>query len=353
RDVDAINTEQLQKLPARRRVFKAKTSGKKKMVELLRKSVLADDELQLKKGARTIFVKNNFEKGYINGTLGSVDGYSEEGYPVIKTMQGRKIVAEPETWFIEDDRGRQISSFTQVPLKLAWAITVHKSQGMTLEAAEVDLAKAFEKGQGYVALSRLKAMNGLNLLGLNDVALQVDPLVCRADERFLELSAAADRHFKTRELEEDSISFIKSCGGVTNPAEVKQKYSKRGKTGKRTSDKEATKMPGQSTYLKTAGYVQKELSIEEIAFDRSLAKSTVIGHIRKIGKLYPQIDLSKYKPDDSIIKQVQLVYDKLLADGNEDCFRKDGEMKTGALYAALKGRISYEDINLALAFVEP
>lgn len=96
--------------------------------------------------------------------------------PVVRLNSGREVVAEPEEWIIEDETGEVLASYEQVPLCLAWAITIHKSQGMTLDAAEIDLSRTFELGQGYVALSRLKSLSGLQLLGMNDMSLQLDPL---------------------------------------------------------------------------------------------------------------------------------------------------------------------------------
>src|SRR5258708_28025312 len=73
----------------------------------------------------------------------------------------------------------------QLPLRLAWAITIHKSQGMTLDAAEIDLSKSFTPGMGYVALSRVKNLKGLNLLGLNQMALTINQDVAQKDKEFL------------------------------------------------------------------------------------------------------------------------------------------------------------------------
>ena len=135
-----------------------------------------------------IFVKNNPQKGYFNGTTGEVVKFDErDGFPVVKTREGNMIKAEPENRSIEN-ASEIIAVVKQVPLKLAWAITVHKSQGMTLDAAEMDLTKVFEPGQAYVALSRLRSLDGLKLLGINEQGLSAHPLVLRADAYFQKMS---------------------------------------------------------------------------------------------------------------------------------------------------------------------
>ena len=106
------------------------------------------------------------------------------------TRSGKRIFAEPATWKI-DEGGKERASITQVPLRLAWAMTVHKSQGMSLDAAVIDLSRAFEYGQGYVALSRLRSLSGLHLLGLNERALRVHPAAVEKDAEFRAASEAA------------------------------------------------------------------------------------------------------------------------------------------------------------------
>src|SRR5690606_28845429 len=86
--------------------------------------------------------------------------------PVVKMTTGGQIMVEPESWAILDESGEEIASVIQIPLRLAWSITVHKSQGMTLDRAEIDLTGTFESGQGYVALSRLRSLEGMRVLGL-------------------------------------------------------------------------------------------------------------------------------------------------------------------------------------------
>src|SRR3569832_272558 len=131
---------------------------------------------------------------FVNGTLGKVTSFSSSGAPVVKTRSGKKIVAEPMEWPLEED-GKVKAKLVQVPLRLAWAITVHKSQGMSLDSAVIDLSQAFEYGQGYVALSRVRTLDGLFLLGFNERALEVHPEVLEKDSGFREQSYATAEAF--------------------------------------------------------------------------------------------------------------------------------------------------------------
>jgi len=212
-DVDKINNSRLAELDGKSRFFKAKTSGEKLVLNALKKQVLTPLEMQLKIGAKVMFVKNNPDKNYINGTLGEVIKYSKLGFPIVKTLDNDEIIASTEEWSIENELGKTIASFKQIPLRLAWAITIHKSQGMTLSAAKLDLSKTFEKGQGYVALSRLKDINRLQLTDFNQTALSVDSLAFKADKRFQELSNQLDDSIETNDLVTESKTFIRSVGG--------------------------------------------------------------------------------------------------------------------------------------------
>ena len=106
-------------------------------------------------------------------------------------------MASPESWAVEDE-GKVLAKISQVPLRLAWAITVHKSQGMSLDAAEIDLSKCFELGMGYVALSRVRSLDGIKLMGINEVALRVNEDVVKKDKEFRELSKKLEKTVKKR-----------------------------------------------------------------------------------------------------------------------------------------------------------
>jgi len=183
-DVDRINEQELDQLEGETVFFDSYNDGAKKHQERIFKTSLVSPELKLKIGALVIFVKNNYEKGFINGTLGKIIAFDKYNRaPVVKIFSGRRIIAERERWEVENDQGEVTATVKQIPLRLAWALTVHKSQGMTLEGAEIDLSKTFEIGQGYVALSRVRSIKGLRLLGLNDIALMVDQMVLENDKK--------------------------------------------------------------------------------------------------------------------------------------------------------------------------
>lgn len=194
-DVNEENSRELARLPGKEKHYRMESRGIPAIVEALKKGCLAPEVLILKKGAAIMFVKNNFEKGYVNGTLGVIDDFDEFGSPIVNSFNGKKFIADPASWSIEEN-GKVIAEITQIPLRLAWAITVHKSQGMTLDAAEIDLSSAFEKGMGYVALSRVRSFSGIKLLGFNEIALRVSPEILSFDRELKKLSEKTVEEFR-------------------------------------------------------------------------------------------------------------------------------------------------------------
>jgi ATP-dependent DNA helicase PIF1 len=200
-NVDHINTGELARLGGAPKKFYMQTKGSPALVEGLKRNCLSPELLELKVGARVLFTKNSLDGAYVNGTMGEVVEFSRMStYPVVKTTAGKHIEAVPEDWSVKDNN-ISLAEISQVPLRLAWAITVHKSQGMSLDAAVIDLSKAFEYGQGYVALSRVRTLGGLYLHGFNERALEVHPEVLDVDSLFRENSDAT------------AEAFIKASGG--------------------------------------------------------------------------------------------------------------------------------------------
>jgi len=172
-DVDKLNDSKLDLLEGDELFYTQTTTGSKNYVESLQRSVLAPATLRIKKGALVMAVKNSLERKYVNGSIGTVmDFEAGTEYPVVEFRNGKVITMQPDTWELRDGDKKR-ASISQIPLRLAWAITVHKSQGMTLDAARIDLRKAFVEGMGYVALSRVKNLNNLYLSGINQMALRV------------------------------------------------------------------------------------------------------------------------------------------------------------------------------------
>lgn len=190
-DVDAINNIELSKIDSEEHSYKMTSSGDRVLLEFLTKNCLAPKNLVLKIGAQVMFVKNKFADDrviYVNGSMGKIIGFDGENFPIVELTSGSEVVAKPDAWTVDDDE-TILAKITQIPLRLAWAITVYKSQGMTLESAEIDLSRAFNYGMGYVALSRLTKLDGLCLLGINEMACKVDPQVFSYDKELLKLSS--------------------------------------------------------------------------------------------------------------------------------------------------------------------
>lgn len=190
-DVDKMNEAKLAELEGDEITYEQTTTGSESYVDSLQRSVLAPSALKLKKGALVMAVKNSTERKYVNGSLGTVidfEPYTE--YPIVEFKNGKEVSMVPDTWELRDGDKKR-ASITQIPLRLAWAITVHKSQGMTLDAARIDLRRAFVEGMGYVALSRVKNLNNLYLTGINQMALRVSEDAQTIDE-LLRSKAAAD-----------------------------------------------------------------------------------------------------------------------------------------------------------------
>ncbi len=181
-DVDRINEARLDELSGDELFYTQTTTGAANYVENLQRSVLAPGVLRLKKGALVMSVKNALDRKYANGSIGTIiDFEPATEYPIVEFRNGRVVSMQPDTWELRDGDKKR-ASISQIPLRLAWAITVHKSQGMTLDAARIDLRKAFVEGMGYVALSRVKNVESLYLTGINRMALQISEDAQNIDE---------------------------------------------------------------------------------------------------------------------------------------------------------------------------
>lgn len=194
-DVDTLNEARLAEIEEDEVSYERLEKGAKSYVESLERSVLAPSVLKLKQGALVMAVRNSTDRKYVNGSVGTVVAFDNDtNYPIVAFRHGKEVLIEPETWELRDgDVSR--ATITQLPLRLAWAITVHKSQGMTLDSARMNLAKAFVEGMGYVALSRVRSLDSLYLTGLNQMALRVSEEAMAIDAYLREKSADDNRSF--------------------------------------------------------------------------------------------------------------------------------------------------------------
>ena len=322
-DVDRINNDELSKINNTAQLFTHKSEGTAKNIEKIFKSSLVLEAISLKKDAVVMFIKNNYDLGYVNGTTGVVVDFDKEtGSPLVKTSYGAIINVGLEDWTIENDSGNIIARVMQIPLKLAWAITIHKSQGMTLDSAEIDLSKTFEVGQGYVALSRIKNIDGLRLMGLNDKALTVDPLILHIDDRIKAASKKASDEISalsTENLEEIFKSYMLSIDGVIDATQI-QEQEKVLKSEKKVISKNPT-----PTHIQTKELLETSNSIDELATKRGMSEGTIIKHLSVLKEENPDIDLDKFMPDLKTIELVKNALVKIKERNNQDDFSEDGK----------------------------
>ncbi|MBI2476473.1 MAG: AAA family ATPase [Candidatus Taylorbacteria bacterium] len=345
-DVDHINTAALAKLPGRPSVFVMTGVGPEPLVLSLKRGCLSPETLSLKVGARVMFTKNDtITRQFANGTLGTVTGFAKEGglpaasaqvgAPIVRTNAGRTVFAEPMEWRLEDG-GRVLARITQVPLRLAWAITVHKSQGMSLDAAHMNLADAFEYGQGYVALSRVRTLAGLSLAGLNARALEVHPEIRAKDGEFRAAAAAARERFRAMPPEELAAfhkNFIKACGGSLEP--VVSGGRPRPATAKKLSTQEVTR-----------ALLPRGLSLSDMARERNITAGSIIAHLESLakkGNVDPFRDCAHLLPEAGRFEKIKRAFE--IAD------KKDGTKLLAPVRALLGDDFSYNELRLARLFL--
>ncbi len=279
RQVDYINETELEKLDSKPYTFVAAVTG-----TFPEESYPTADSLTLKKGAQVMFIKNDPERRFINGTLGEVKSIDKNSIAVRLAESGTVIDVEPMEWqniryqFDEESKeisSKQIGRFKQYPLKAAWAITVHKSQGLTFDKAIIDVHAAFSPGQAYVALSRCRTLDGLVLgspvsasVFMRDNA--VDAYMNYISRPVEELAfSSCYEHFEYEKKPESED--VASASKVNKDKPKKEKKEElRDDTGKKLNTFEY------SYWLYNQGN-----TVEQIAEKRGLNQNTIEGHLAR------------------------------------------------------------------------
>jgi ATP-dependent exoDNAse (exonuclease V) alpha subunit len=323
-NVDLINRKAFDALKGDTYTYEMITKGKGPILEALKNNCLADEVLDLKVGAKVICIKNDAERRYVNGSMGEVVDFETDDSPVVLLASGKRVTIKADTWRIEED-GKVKAEICQLPVKLAWAITVHKSQGMTLEKAEIDLSRAFASGQGYVALSRLKSLDGLHLVGFNPQALQVSEIVREADYSFRKKSEQAEfaiLKYKTSDLTKLHEKFLEEVGGSIDELDDDKIEELQEKTKSHTVTQEMLK----------SGAVLKE-----IATARGLSVDTIIGHIEKLKELGEEVELKHVLPPKKDLTAIKKAFVEL------------DTTKLTPVFDHLKGRYTFHQLRLVRA----
>lgn len=171
--VDDFNDMKLDALKTEINTYEYSSTGT--ISPSLLKSCSIKETLRLGIGAQVLLIYNmDLMSGLVNGSRGNIIGFSFDKLPIVEFLNGITLVIQPYVWEIKQNK-TMIGTITQIPLRLAYAITIHKSQGMTLDSVLVNLKGVFEKGQAYVALSRVKTMENLVILNLKENSFKIHP----------------------------------------------------------------------------------------------------------------------------------------------------------------------------------
>jgi hypothetical protein len=335
-DVDRLNQERLDQLPGPAVAHGMTGTGAPVLIDALKRGCLSPERLVLKAGAVVMGTKNLPAAGIANGTLGVVVGFERgTNNPRIETYDGRTLTVAPAEWAVEEG-GKVRAKVTQVPLRLAWAITVHKSQGMSMDAAAIDLSRAFEYGQGYVALSRVRRLSGLYVLGWSEPALLVHPDVARKDAEFRRLSEDASVAFDLLDESGERLdlekNFVRASGGTHREAGA-------GGALPEAAPRRAAK---ESTFEKSLALLKAGKDARESALDRGLTYGTICTHVEKLAQTG---HLSAEEVEQAMPAELRTALPKL-----RDLFAQFGHAQLTPIFTKMKGKHSYDDLHLARAW---
>lgn len=338
RQVDYVNETELEKLDSKPYTFVAAVTG-----TFPEESYPTANSLTLKKGAQVMFIKNDPERRFINGTLGEVKSIDKNSIAVRLAESGTIIDVEPMEWqniryqFDEESKeisSKQIGRFKQYPLKAAWAITVHKSQGLTFDKAIIDVHAAFSPGQAYVALSRCRTLDGLVLSSPVSASVfmrgnAVDAYMNYISRPVEELAFSSCYEYFEYEKKPDpeEVAPVKKVKVNQEKPKKVNKEEPRDDTGKKLNTFEY------SYWLYNQGN-----TVEQIAEKRGLNQSTIEGHLARY-VASGDIDVHEFVDGDTLQKVEAY------------CMEHPEEKALKPIFEHFDAKIPYNVLRMAIAAI--
>lgn len=338
RQVDYVNETELEKLDSKPYTLVAAVTG-----TFPEESYPTADSLTLKKGAQVMFIKNDPERRFINGTLGEVKSIDKNSIAVRLAESGTVIDVEPIEWqniryqFDEESKeisSKQIGRFKQYPLKAAWAITVHKSQGLTFDKAIIDVHAAFSPGQAYVALSRCRTLDGLVLgspvsasVFMRDNAVDAYMNYISRPVEELAFSSCYEYFEYEKKPDPEEVAPVKKVKVNQEKPKKVNKEEPRDDTGKKLSTFEC------SYRLYNQGN-----TVEQIAEKRGLNQSTIEGHLARY-VASGDIDVHEFVDGDTLQKVEAY------------CMEHPEEKALKPIFEHFDAKIPYNVLRMAIAAI--
>ena len=338
RQVDYVNETELEKLDSKPYTFVAAVTG-----TFPEESYPTANILTLKKGAQVMFIKNDPDRRFINGTLGEVKSIDKNSIAVRLAESGTVIDVEPMEWqniryqFDEESKeisSKQIGRFKQYPLKAAWAITVHKSQGLTFDKAIIDVHAAFSPGQAYVALSRCRTLDGLVLSSpvsasvfMRDNAVDAYMNYISRPVEELAFSSCYEYFEYEKKPEPEVVAPVEKVKVNKEKPKKEQKEELRDDTGKKLNTFEY------SYWLYNQGN-----TIEQIAEIRGLNQSTIESHLARY-VASGDIDVHEFVDGDTLQKVEAY------------CMEHPEEKALKPIFEHFDAKIPYNVLRMAIAAI--
>lgn len=338
RQVDYVNETEMEKLGSKPYTFVAAVTG-----TFPEESYPTANSLTLKKGAQVMFIKNDPERRFINGTLGEVKSIDKNSIAVRLAESGTVIDVEPMEWqniryqFDEESKeisSKQIGRFKQYPLKAAWAITVHKSQGLTFDKAIIDVHAAFSPSQAYVALSRCRTLDGLVLSSpvsasvfMRDNAVDAYMNYISRPVEELAFSSCYEYFEYEKKPEPEEVAPVKKVKVNQEKPKKVNKEEPRDDTGKKLNTFEC------SYWLYNQGN-----TVEQIAEKRGLNQSTIEGHLARY-VASGDIDVHEFVDGDTLQKVEAY------------CMEHPEEKALKPIFEHFDAKIPYSVLRMAIAAI--